>query len=546
MKLMAIFVLALASLAAAKDYSVQSAELDYYLNPDGTINVVEHITYDLDGSFYQLYVQKPLDLDIENASGYCARKECTFSQVPYEGWDELRLDGDFQDERIDAYFMYTVKGEILEQKDASQFFYKLWGDQWEKGVGTIDARIHLPGDVSQASYFMHPPGRDYRVNASGRTLEIVSVDHPAKTYLELNLVMPKGWFSGLRRAERYMTRSEIEDGERAYARNEAIVGFLRMILTIIAFAALPLAFIFAYLRFGTEKPLSSLGYLAEYEREPPGPLSPAQVSYLLDPQGEGFRPEALSAEMLALVHSGHLEMEEREVIKKGLLGERKEKKLCFRCTEKDTATLNGAQAALRAFIASKETDGWFSVDGFSDQKNAVSLRILAKNFDSSVKSWFKGTNYIDGRGNNLVMGLAGLLLVVSVVMLLVVEGDPVGILLLVESIAFLLLASLKPTLLGRWSDEGRVAEAKWKNFKKFLNDYTLLREKAPRDMAVWEEYLIYATGFGIADKVQKAIKVVMPEEAGRSRLYSSYAFYPAMTRSISTGTSAATGGRASP
>ena len=47
---------------------------------------------------------------------------------------------------------------------------------------------------------------------------------------------------------------------------------------------------------------------------------------------------------------------------------------------------------------------------------------------------------------------------------------------------------------------------KWQGLKKYLEDYSLLNEKRTRDLGLWEQFLVYATAFGISDKVIEEIK----------------------------------------
>ena len=46
--------------------------------------------------------------------------------------------------------------------------------------------------------------------------------------------------------------------------------------------------------------------------------------------------------------------------------------------------------------------------------------------------------------------------------------------------------------------------------KKFLKDFTLLDERELKEVKLWKDYMIYATLFGIADKVIKEMKKVNP------------------------------------
>ncbi len=224
----AIFSLSLALLislsfaSSSKDYIIPSASLSYKLNTDGSVNVHVEIAYRFtSGSFTELYVQLPPDLQISGASGSCALHQCAFRTQMNEGWRELVLASSFHaGEQETATFDYTISGEILAQKDSSQFFYKLWGDQWQKPVGTLTATVEFPGSASQVQYFTHPYRLQYEMTEQPNSVTIVSNNHPAITYLELNAVMPTGWFSNLPKADNYMSRQEIIDGETKEAKAE--------------------------------------------------------------------------------------------------------------------------------------------------------------------------------------------------------------------------------------------------------------------------------------------------------------------------------------
>ena len=43
-----------------------------------------------------------------------------------------------------------------------------------------------------------------------------------------------------------------------------------------------------------------------------------------------------------------------------------------------------------------------------------------------------------------------------------------------------------------------------------MEDFSLLNEKEIPAIEVWEHYLVYATVFGIADKVLKQLKTIYP------------------------------------
>ena len=52
---------------------------------------------------------------------------------------------------------------------------------------------------------------------------------------------------------------------------------------------------------------------------------------------------------------------------------------------------------------------------------------------------------------------------------------------------------------------------KWKAFKKFLLHFSRMQDKDYGSIVLWEHYLVYAIGLGIADKVLKQLRDVYPE-----------------------------------
>jgi len=99
---------------------------------------------------------------------------------------------------------------------------------------------------------------------------------------------------------------------------------------------------------------------------------------------------------------------------------------------------------------------------------------------------------------------------------------------LIAGAIFLIIVSRKYVLLTKF---GETEYAKWRGLYNFLNSETLMNERTVVDLVLWEQYLVYATAFGISEKVIKALKIRCPEETMRHStvLYNPYfrtrAFY---------------------
>lgn len=59
--------------------------------------------------------------------------------------------------------------------------------------------------------------------------------------------------------------------------------------------------------------------------------------------------------------------------------------------------------------------------------------------------------------------------------------------------------------------EGYEEMNQWKALKKYMEDFSLLKEKQVPDLILWEKYLVYATTFGISKKVLEQLIKVYPQ-----------------------------------
>ncbi len=67
--------------------------------------------------------------------------------------------------------------------------------------------------------------------------------------------------------------------------------------------------------------------------------------------------------------------------------------------------------------------------------------------------------------------------------------------------------TIKSSQLILFTQYGVNEQAKWYGLYNFLNSDSLINEKEIPDLVLWEKYLIYATAFGISEKVINAIKI---------------------------------------
>lgn len=83
----------------------------------------------------------------------------------------------------------------------------------------------------------------------------------------------------------------------------------------------------------------------------------------------------------------------------------------------------------------------------------------------------------------------------------------IGIMLIISSM-YLKKVANKYILFSQFGED---EYAKWKGLYDFLNSETLMNERTVIDLPLWEKYLVYATAFGISEKVTKAIQICCPD-----------------------------------
>lgn len=87
------------------------------------------------------------------------------------------------------------------------------------------------------------------------------------------------------------------------------------------------------------------------------------------------------------------------------------------------------------------------------------------------------------------------------------------------------------------SDKGKAELAEVMGLKKYLDEFSLIAEREINELTIWQDYMIYATLFGIADKVIKQMKKVYPDKIPEIDNYNrnviiAYSYYHGMHNSM--------------
>ena len=74
------------------------------------------------------------------------------------------------------------------------------------------------------------------------------------------------------------------------------------------------------------------------------------------------------------------------------------------------------------------------------------------------------------------------------------------------------------------TQKGANQREKWSALKRYMEDFSKLDDKEVPDLVLWEKFLVFATAFGISEKVIEQLKVKFPELSDEQYLRNNYSY----------------------
>ncbi|WP_458404535.1 DUF2207 domain-containing protein [Methanobrevibacter sp.] len=502
-----------------RSYSINKAYIDLTVESDGLLHVDECYHYSFDGKFNGVYRDIPLKAgeSIDNIEVYVEGAYARYVESDDNGYkhlkiylysDEAQTKG-IRDCKVNVYISYDMKNTVTLFNDVGGLQFKLWGEEWDVGVGNVYVNVHLPGKTGN-EYFLNPQEFNASSSLKGDTITAETTSIPKGDFYEILVLMPLSDFNDATNAKhvdydgREMIMKNLNDsvnGRNFWNTTYLVLGLLSILSPVVA--------VFTYLRYGREP---KVDYEGIYERELPSDDPPEVVNAIYGqgdigtPNMNGFEAcilnlidkKALSIETVADADTDTNDLYLHFNGKDGLASnERQVYDIMHSFAQDNTLNLS----SLNSKLSDQSKAEWF-MDQYNDWQNNVSNQLEAK-----VKEEFNDT------GTTIVSALSVGGLVIGVIMTVLgiwtelksgsyaIAG---GIFLIIFSV---LIMRLDDDKFGQWTPKGRVTYLKWKNFKKFLKDNSLINEHPPESIVVWRKYLIYGAALGVADKVYENMKL---------------------------------------
>ena len=523
--LISIFLLASISAASAVDYSLTKAKMDIYVQDDGLLSVNEAITYHFDSSANGVYREIPLksgqtienlEVYVDGAYGeYVVYNDGNKKVIKvYLYKDSSKKQKISSGTRVKLVLKYDMTNVVKIYNDVGEIQYKVWGDEWEEDLNQLKATVHFPDDTKIQYWWINPYNNNAKTSWSGDTLKITSDGVSSGHYIEARAIIPLSEFDSNAPYARHINKNgkdEIikiqEDDKKSQETLNTITSIFDVIMVLLC--AIPGII---YLKFGREP---KTNYQAIYEHEPPTDDPPAYVNAMIGTLSKNVgevNQQGFQATIMDLIDKGKIGVESEQ--------DTEFSKTTF-LTLKSTEGLERYERELIQILQRFEINGRISLSYMQDSLKSESS---ARSFQTAYESWcenFKSEylpeekfkQYFDETGSDY-MGFFALAAIALAIIAFAISfffdfGNSgltmvVAVILGIVGIASLMLPS---GIGGKYTYEGKLYEERWKKFKKFLEDYSLIKEHPPESIAIWNRYLVYATALGVADEVYKAMKM---------------------------------------
>ncbi len=503
-------VVAAKVLIPEKSFSVPRVAVDARLAPDGSMAIVEHITYDFTGQFH--YGTRPIPVGNYQITDMVVTERGETIQstgAPYN----LTFYFDAQDEQRTFDVAYTVRGAASAGPDVAELYWK-WVGEDHPTIGLVTANLTVPPGDGELRAWGHGPLTG-TVRVGPDTVRWRAPDVPRGTFVEGRVAIPTPRMpqlpvtSGPRLptmlAEETAWAKAANDDRREAADTAARERDARSALTVLAPLVTLLGagvFLLLWRRFGREpEPPEPVG---EYVRDLPED-PPAVVSALLHWGAVGA--PAFSATVLDLAQRGFLTVKEVRV-DRALLPDRTDFELTQ--TDADTGPLKAFEHTALAQVFSSGTTVLQSE--ISKEARAHQSEALGRwnSFKADVGTSLRNRKYINGNRSKPFLLNIGTALVVGLV-----GAGALGLRLwLLGGVALAWAAvqlALTPLLRQR-SPLGQQRYLQWKGVQSYLRDFSQLADAPVGHLVLWERYLVYGAALGVSEELAQGLAARIPAE----------------------------------
>lgn len=413
-------------------------------------------------------------------------------------------------EKVAFKVSYVLEDVLILHDGFGEFYWNFFSGELPEEINDLNIRVVLPG-VDNSEYFRfwaHGPmaGDIDDYNSATNNIVIASIDTlDANGILDIRLTFADSLVNST-----FITKhsdstlddiiaeeTEIANETNALRESVRIKWYIALGATIGFYVLLVGAFIYIYFKYDKEL---KADFNHKYNREFIDDYNVEVVDYLLN---HNVTENALSASVMNLIYKKNIKAEAIP-----------DKKDSYTFTLLNRDNLNATENSLVNFLFTRVgKDNTFTT---MDLKKYASGVTTSQDFITSYTNW-KNQVIKDGQDQNFFekkknhIWLPFILLIYSTLLLIFISSNNIEMFGGLLTIFFAIIFMIYAISCNRKTKKGVEHYAKWQAFKNFLNDFGNFSIKELPEIILWERYLVYATVFGLADKVEKAMNVKIAE-----------------------------------
>lgn len=454
---------------------------------------------------------------------------------------------------------YTLKDLVVVHNDIAELAHDFIGTDYQEDISNLIIRINLPSSSKELRIFSHGP-----LNGKNRIIDDKSVEITYETLDKENAVdgrvvfdksivpnaTKKSNVDGLGKIlEVEKERANYANKLREAARKrEKMLQALAIIMEILLGIWLIGLIVIVYKFYNKNDKEYRSEFNGKYFRDFPEEYTPSTVSYLMN---KSINNLSFNAGILDLIRKKAITIEEVTIDKKGLFKNKQQKDYKLsRNMNFNLDTLSTSEKKLFNLLIGTVGNGDYVILG--DMKEFSKDYNNAKRLISGYDSWryaceleAETEEFYENTKKEKTNCILYSLIFIPITFLALLCGSNMGRVLLMD--LFGILAIIYFSSATKRTKKGNEQYHKWKGLKNFLADFGRLDEKDLPEIKLWERYLVYATMFGLAAKVQNAMKMNLERMNYSDNIdftylyFDNYYFSNSMTNAVNSSLSSARG-----
>ncbi len=587
--------------ASSSDLFLNHLDFQAQINDDGSMNVIEKWDIEIEdtNTLYKTFkIDKTKYSNIRNVEVrevtngnnriFSKQNQWAYHMPKRSYFGGMNQDNQFEiawgvgldnDTATKTYVIsYQVEDAVAKYNDYAELYWQFVGEDFEIDAQNITGTILLPGntvDTEEIKVWGHTEDLNGEIYTTDTDRIEFSIDgFRAGRYVEIRTLFPTELLLSSGRTRNIERLNEVIQEETQWAnqannrrkrkqKSEAILIGTLNIMGIVGAIFSIMSIIKNSKKIVTIKklkPSQEIKYFREIPRED---STPAQALSLLSKQirvnNSNYLGRIFSATLLDLSLNNIIEFVANgktitiKIIKENPieLEKRKEEKAIFEFLEKACQKNNGQ-------ITVKELEKY--IKRSQDKVLKLGEKINKYTEQALYEKELANKENVEEkiRITTNIIGLVVIIPLMLIIFPILIGGGlakVAGILLFgIVAVLQLIVSSIFSSKINTLTQQGLDEHSQWKGLKNYMEDFSMLDKREVPEIVIWEKFLVYATVFGIADKVLKQLKIVYPnisEELGVNHYAYMYlmmntnfsnSFSNAITNSMSTAYSSATGG----